>query len=468
MVNLAGAVAGVYRRCSLDRNDEASVSEQEELGVARCEAEGWERRLYLDNDRSASRYAKKARDDWPRLLADLRAGQLAVVWLWESSRGDRKLYEWAGFLEDCRDRGVRIYVETHQRLYDPLIPRDWKTLAEDGVANAYASDETSQRVKRTLAANARKGIPNGKVPYGYRRLFDPRTGRYATQEPGPPESGIAAGIITRIARNEALYAIVQDLEGRKIPPPRGQAWCTATLRKMARNPAYAGRRRTPDGQLIEAWPAIVSLETHLAAVAVLASSARSAHRPGSQRHLLSYLATCAGCGGGTLSVVKNKYRQQRYQCREHGCVSVDPAWLDELVTILACGHLSRPGAAKLFRSDSEEAARRRGEAAVLRAQLDEWAAADVSARAYQVKEAKLLPQIERAERAAAAAELPLVLRELLGAENVRAGWDHLDIPARRAVIRALMTVSVAKAADRTRASRTEPGRVIIGWVRGQA
>jgi site-specific DNA recombinase len=29
---------------------------------------------YVDNDRSASRYASKARDDWARLVADLESG----------------------------------------------------------------------------------------------------------------------------------------------------------------------------------------------------------------------------------------------------------------------------------------------------------------------------------------------------------------------------------------------------------
>jgi site-specific DNA recombinase len=473
MPNLAGTVAAVYRRCSQDRNDQASVSEQEEAGVARCETEGWTPRWYEDNDRSASRYAKKGRDDWPRLLADLRAREFTVVWLWESSRGDRKLYEWVGFLELCRDLDVRIYVETHEQLYNLRNHRHMKTLAEEGVHNAYSSDETSLRVKRTLAANARRGIPNGKVHWGYVRWYDESTGKYAGQRPEPPNSDIAAEIITRIARSDALIAIERDLVRRSIAPPRGHAWPRATLRKIARNPAYAGCRRQPDGSLKEkVWPAVVGLDIHLAAVAVLAGRKRSSPRPGRQRHLLSYLALCgAGCARPgdpppILMMGKNKYSQPRYTCRAHGCVSVDPAWLDELVTLAVCDALSSPDAISLFRSDSEEAARHRAEAARLRAQLDEWARADIQVSAYQIKEAQLLPKIQRAERSAAAAELPLVLRDLIDAGDVRAAWEALGIPARRAVIKALMVVKVARPEDLTRVARTDPGRVIIEWRHG--
>ncbi len=464
MGTVALSVCAVYFRCSKDRNDQASVSEQEQAGVARCQTQGWEPRRYQDNDRSASRYAKKGRDDWPRLLADLRAGLLAVVWLWESSRGDRKAYEWLGFLELCRDRAVMIYVETHQRLYDPRIARDWKVLAEDGIDSAYESDKTSLRVRRDLAAAAAKGRPHGQPPYGLARRYDPVTGAYVTQEPDPPASDVAAGIITAIARNDPLGRIRDDLNGRGVSGPAGGRWDRHTLRLIGLNPAYAGFRLPPRGGADPEpdWMPVVSLETHLAAVAVLTGPARSP-RPGRQRHLLSYLGACGACG--SLFWVRTTRGGGQYSCRAHGCVNVSIAWLDELVTALACAKLSQPDAAELYRSDSTGAARHRGEAARLRAELDDWAAADITARAYQIREAKLALQIERAERAAAAAEVPLVLRELLTAQNVRAGWDHLGVTARRAVIRALMTVTVAKAPDLTRASRTDPARVTIGWVR---
>lgn len=474
MAKLSAPCAGVYRRCSKDRNDQASVSEQEELGLARCDAEGWEARLYLDNDLSASRYATKDRDDWPRLLADLRAGQLAVVWLWESSRGDRKLYEWIGFLELCREHGVRIYVETHEQLYNLRNHRHMKTLADEGVHNAYASDETSLRVQRDLAAAARKGLPHGPADYGYIRRYDPVTRAYITQEPDPETGPVAAGIITRAARNDPVSAIARDLTDRGIPAPKGGAkWSRQTVREIALNPEYTGCRRLKDGTFAPgwvdgtfttSWVPVIDIETHMAAVKVLNDPARIRQRPGRQERLLSYLAACGPCGE-PLAGGKDYAGRPQYRCRVNGCIHVGMEWLDELVTLAVLDALADPSAAALYRGDDDEAGRHRADAARLRAELDEWAAADITPRAYQIREATLLPRIRNAERAADAADVPLVLRELLTAGNLRAGWDHLEVAARRAIIRALMGITVAKAADRTRAARTDPARVTIGWKR---
>ena len=120
---------------------ERSIEEQLEVGHARCEAEGWpvaEGAVYVDRV-SASRFARQPREDWPRLLADLEAERLGGLWMWESSRGDRDPESWMGFLRRCRDTGTPIYVDTHERLYDIRIPRDWKVLADEGVDSAYES-----------------------------------------------------------------------------------------------------------------------------------------------------------------------------------------------------------------------------------------------------------------------------------------------------------------------------------------
>lgn len=463
-MTLAQLLAGVYARCSHDKNDEASISEQAAEGIADCEANGWAHRLYdADNNRSASRFARTGtRPGWDQLMADLRAGQIGIVWLWESSRGDRKLADWAALLDECRDRGVLIHVHTHHRTYDLRIARDWKVLAEDGIDSAYEPEKTSLRVKRDLAAAAAKGRPHGPVDYGYVRRYDPVTRAYVTQEPDPPASGIVAEIVTRAARSEPLKAIAADLDARQVPTPKGAPrWVRKTVRNIAMNPGYTGHRRTAGGDLVRGWEPVVSLELHQAAVAVLSRPGRTVTRPGRQVHLLSYLAACGVCGA--LLSARSGHSALRYRCPPRDCVYVDAAWLDELVAIAVCDALTAPDAAELFRADSGDAARHRAEAAALRRQLDEWAAASVAPRAYQIKEDQLLPKIERAERAARAAEIPLVLRDLIGAEDVRAAWDGLEVAARRDVIRALMDVSVARAPDRTRASRTDPARVIIGW-----
>lgn len=84
--------------------------------------------------------------------------------LWESSRGGRELEAWAGFLNACREHRVLIHVTSHQRTYDMQVGPDWKTLAEDGVASAYESELTSERISRRAEGLNGIGPSAGVLP----------------------------------------------------------------------------------------------------------------------------------------------------------------------------------------------------------------------------------------------------------------------------------------------------------------
>ena len=79
-------------------------------------------------------------------------------------------------IELCEQAGVKIVVTTHRRIYDPGTARDRKSLQEDAVDSEYESGKTSDRGQRTAAANAVAGLPHGRIPFGYRRVYDPVTG----------------------------------------------------------------------------------------------------------------------------------------------------------------------------------------------------------------------------------------------------------------------------------------------------
>lgn len=95
--------------------------------------------------------------------------------IWESSRGSRRGRKWVDLLELRERRSVSIHVVTHNRTYDPANGRDRRSLLEDAVDGEYESSKISARMRRAVAANAVAGWPGGRVPYGYRRVFDPQT-----------------------------------------------------------------------------------------------------------------------------------------------------------------------------------------------------------------------------------------------------------------------------------------------------
>ena len=197
--------AGNLGRVSKDKSGRIrSVTEQHDDNRSEITANGWLEAATYEDAVSASRFATKDRPDWSRLVADVSAGLIDVVVMWESSRGSRKLAEWVDFLDLCREHHVLIHVFIHHRTYDLTIRRDRKALVDDGVDNEDDSEKTSERVRRSLAANKRNGQPHGIVKYGYERIHDPRTGKLVPpyQRPVPEHAKICEEIITRIASGE--------------------------------------------------------------------------------------------------------------------------------------------------------------------------------------------------------------------------------------------------------------------------
>lgn len=164
----------IYGRQS--RGKFKSISEQLRYGRERADAEKWVIRAVLDEKGQATRYARKARDKWPLLLAMVQAQQVRVVWLWESSRGDRRASQWLTFLDACRDNGVLIYVEADRYLYDLSIRRDWKELANQGVDNEDEGEKIRNRImrdKNTARQDGRlRGVMGGSPPVGFRNGRD--------------------------------------------------------------------------------------------------------------------------------------------------------------------------------------------------------------------------------------------------------------------------------------------------------
>jgi site-specific DNA recombinase len=447
--------AGTLGRVSKDKSGrERSVAEQLDLNQAECDANGWQVTAKYEDAVSASRFAKKSREDWPRLLADLDAGRLDVVVLWDSSRGSREPEDWFGFLRRCREHHVLVHVTGDQRTYDVRNLRDWRTLADEGVENAYDSEKKSRDVQRGLEANAEAGLPHGRVKYGYRRVHDPRTGKLTGQEPEPAEVAVITEIIRRVAKAEPVSAIRDDLAARGLPGPISAGWHRPTVRKIALSVAYIGKRyaggqvegRTrTGGHLVDAaWPAIIDEPTFWAARAVLTNPARKTTKPGKAKYLLSYIMTCTECTWPCCADPPRKGRVTlRYLCHNPRChrAQVPVSDADDLIGAAVIDTFADADVyPQLFAGNDEQAVAARSEAGRLRAELDEWVTAGVSAHAYALREAQLLPQIQQADRRADQLAVPPQFRELADpAVNTPSVWKGMHVAAKREVVRSLFS-----------------------------
>lgn len=448
MTEPAHPLAGVYGRQS--RNKAKSIAEQVNAGIRVAVENGWPVADTYQDGTSASRYARKGRDDWPRVLADIEAGAFTVLILWESSRGDRTLTTWSALLDLCRDKGVSIYIISDERLYDPRKARDWKTLATAGVDSASESDVISARVLRGQAGSAAAGRPShGRTPFGYARRYDPNTGELLKQEIDPAAAKTVREIFRRLAKGEAVSTIVKDFNRRQVPTVGAVRWYRVRVRDIAMNRAYIGERMLNGSITPGIWPALVKPEQFHTVQRVLTNPARTTTRPGRVVHLLSYLGTAAPCGG-QLTAVRGRYR-----CLDDGCVTIVQAETDDLVERRVLARLEQPDVYQSLRQagadNSREAQEARDEADRLGERLNEWRQSairgETTPATMAVVEADLTGQINALRRRARAAEVPAELQLILGTDgDVRARWRDAPMPVRRRVIAHVASIVVGPSA----------------------
>jgi site-specific DNA recombinase len=184
--------------------------------------------------------------------------------------------------------------------------------------------------------------------------------------------------------------------------------------------------------------------------------------------LLGGIATCP-CGlqmfGARLS------GRDGYRCRGEGGGHVqrgDRAQVDHFVAELVIGRLSMPDAVDLIKTDDgPDVEELRSRARALRARIEELAAdlADPDIPSAITKDAiraakKKLTEVEEA-LAETATSSPL--SAVVGADDVRAAWERLDIDRQREVMRTLVRVTLHPVGRGSAAMVFDPETIKIEW-----
>lgn len=459
---------------------ERSIREQLEDGQSRADVERWAIRNVYRDEISASRYAKKDRDEWPKLLAELKSADVDILWLWESSRGDRKASAWLAMLETCIESHVKIYIETARRLLDPSDDYDWEQLARMGVDSQSESNRFSYRVLRGLGRNQANGTPHATPPYGYRHLFNEGNGKFQARVVDDEQAEHVRELFDRIASGWTLSAIQRDWASRGILAPRreildqktgevrrvigGGPFPLVTLQHMALNPAYAGmrvhltkeqRRKTPhlvEGVSVKAdWDAIIDVSIWWDVRRRLLDPKRLTHTGTSAKHLLTHstAAVCGVCGGQLRARVQTG--AWLYICRANH-VRADMRELDTIAEQAIIAYLSRADHYNELAGDSadtsgelagvgDDLARLRSEQAELAEALS---TGKISVALAVAGEQGLTGRIEALETRRGELMTPSALRGLIRpGDDVAARWAIAPIPARRMIARIVLAPEAA-------------------------
>lgn len=478
----------IYGRASRDpRGGGTSVTKQLERGRDFAMGENVEVISEIrDDNRSASR-GSRGRVGFAEVLYLIERGQADLLILWEVSRSSRDLEEFMGLVNACSDNGLELAVAGTR--YDPSKVNDWLPLAFQGVMAEAEARRIKQRNIDSVEINARRRTPHGRIPYGYRRLYDPKTGVLINQTPYDEhdpsclstESQIVADAAQAVLRGETLRQICRELSSRGVPTPRKPrpktlvenpkgvvtAWDPLTLRQLLLNPTIAGRR-VHRGEDIgpAAWDPIIDYGTWLRLRNYLKDPSRLSvanPRGPAPRHLLSGIAQCGECGAKVKAATNLSRMPRAYACRTEGCMRVTATAdrVDERVEGVLMALFERPdfqGALADAHMRRETATSKGPDVASLiverEAELDVVEklreTGEMTLRAYVAETKRIEDAIELLRSQQAAAVSSPALRRLMTAATLQDGWKNADLMDKREVVRLLLDVTIMRAVVRGR------------------
>lgn len=473
---LAPFTAFLYGRNSHDpKKKTRSVGDQLDDGRSLCEANDWPiKQEFKDPGISASRHARKRREDFEAMIEAIAAGECRIVVAWEASRYYRDLEVYVRLRKACLEAGVLLCY--NGQVYDLSKREDRKATAMDAVSAEDEVDGIRDRNLRTARNVARQGRPHGPAPLGYRHVYDPDTGELLERVKDPVGADLVNEMFEWAENGKPLAAIARDFNARQLTTRLGKPWHARTVHIMLSNRAYIGKRLHLGADERDAtWDGIVDEERFANVQALLDARRRGAGHDTSVKHELSGIAQCGVHEGVGLKYEWTTRRRDIYKCYE-GDLSIQAprfqayvdegviAWLSSVEAVEAfqrTGNDDRAHKARVrLKTLDQQLKDARTQARTLRA---DGRGMLLSIDSLASLEASLMPQIEAAKAEAKPAHVPALLRKLLGRPrtDVEAAWtEQLTLHQRRTVLRMIVTIRLHKA--RAMGVKTiEPGRVTL-------
>jgi DNA invertase Pin-like site-specific DNA recombinase len=471
--------AGCYLRISSDPNDKrAGVDRQREDTALMAEIQGWSvAGFYQDNDRSASNGGP--REHWERLLADVAAGKIGAIVVWNQDRGWRKMADLESLRPQLEPRGV-LLATTNIGVIDF---RNADDVFRAQVSTAMSEMEIAKmkvRMRRAGVQRADRGIPKWRTAFGYdvgdcrADCADGCNGYHLDPVTAPLVDEAYRSILAGASLND-ICRLFNDAGAHGL---NGKPWTASTVSLFLRAPRNAGLR-SYDGQIVGkgTWPALVNEKTWRSVQAKISAPSRKPGKKSVQRHLLTAVLMCGNplskktgepCGG-YLSGYKTAKGAHAYSCKSCRGVAVRAAEVEDELYKLVGSRLARPDAVDLLKAEIHDEA----EAEAIRTQLAalyedrRQVGVDRGKRLLDGEQAKIATDvinedIAALERKQNDAEKMAVLDGIpLGKPEAREAVLELSPDRFRAVVARLLTATVMPVGKGNHTFA--PERVVVAW-----
>jgi DNA invertase Pin-like site-specific DNA recombinase len=454
-----------------------SPEEQVEVGAEWCaDHDHTVVETIVDAGIGASRHSRGERPGWHRAKELITSRSVDILVTWASSRATRRLGDYVELRDMCAANNV-LWCRKG-RVLDLNRADDRLTSGLEAVVDDHQVEVIREDVVRTLRANARKGRPQGRTLYGYRRIYDTETRALVRQEPSPDQAWVVEALFAAYLAGHSTNTLSDALcvvgtltaWSGGIPTSTGTGrWQSGTVRRILANPAYKGRRLHHGNDVGEAmWPALIDPKRFDRVQQRLAARSVKRDRVRRGQQLLSRLARCGTCGTRMTHMPAWRTREAFYYCPAPGRhVARSTARLDAFLTAALLERLARLDVDEPSEDPSLSRAQER--LAELKAELDEamglWKSQRLSVAAYAEMEADLLPRIAEAERVARRAMVPLDV-DVPPAEQLPEWWvNDLTAEQRREYMAAYVAAVVVQPVGKGNRWYRDEDVNLIEWCR---
>jgi site-specific DNA recombinase len=432
-----------YARISKDDTLEGrGVARQTKDIAAVCDRNGWELdETITDNDVSASRYSKKGRPGFARLLSLIEAGAVDRAVVYDVDRLLRRNDELERLIDLCEARNGSFELHNVNGEID-LVTSSGRFVARVLVSKAaMESDDLSRRLRRASDQRAAEGLPHGARAFGYEpdgmkiRESEAKLLRQAA-------SDVLAGTsLNAIAKRWNSFGV--------LTPQRAKQWNGTVVKAVLTNPRQAGlrvHRRQGSGAAAmaeavigpAAWPAILDRSTHDRLVALLTTP--KPRKPPRRRAFTGVVRSAETGLPLQRDVMRGYsiYRAHNLPGREAGNVSIAAEALEELILEALFTAVENDKLGKIM---SEQRARRTAApdlAAIeadLRAIAEDHGRGRISRAEWLAARQPLEERLTSAQAIVAASEQSATVVAV--DVNLRAKWPTLPIDTQRAILGAV-------------------------------
>ena len=291
--------AVIYARYSSSKQRDVSIEQQIEACRKYADANGLDViRIYEDRAMTGT---NDNRPGFRQMIRDSATHAFTAVIVYTLDRFSRNKYDAVINKKTLKDNGVRVQSAMEHITDDPTGALMESIL--EGFAEYY-SQELSQKIRRGVLDNARKGIAMGILPFGYRRGED---GKY---EVDTAEAPIVNEIFTRTLHGEPFADIFRDLNARGILTRKGKPWSRTSLDAMLTNEKYIGNYKHGSSIVENCIPPILDRDLFFQVQELLKQKKNPRQAPARRRtqngtYLLTGKIFCGECKQPMIGVSAN-------------------------------------------------------------------------------------------------------------------------------------------------------------------